>query len=118
MATKLIELEDGILIEVAVSSEDVQTISKRLADKVDKTFEKIRPILMKVCRPIAEIWREGDRETEMKGADVERAEVELGLSFENEGNLYITKSKVNANLTIKLILRPSFEHRKGSDGTD
>lgn len=32
--------------------------------------------------------------------------MELGLGFEAEGNLYITKAKGNANLTVKLKLAP------------
>ena len=38
--------------------------------------------------------------------NIEQAEIQLGLSFEAEGNLYITKAKGNANLTIKLTLKP------------
>lgn len=38
--------------------------------------------------------------------NIEQAEIELGLSFEGEGNLYITKSKAGASLTVKLTLKP------------
>lgn len=38
--------------------------------------------------------------------DIERAEIELGLSFEGEGNLYVTKSSAGANLKVKLSLKP------------
>jgi hypothetical protein len=38
---------------------------------------------------------------------IEQAEIELGISFEAEGNLYIAKSKTTANLNIKLILKPN-----------
>jgi hypothetical protein len=38
--------------------------------------------------------------------NIEQAEIELGLSFEGEGNLYVTKSKLGANLTVKLVLTP------------
>lgn len=40
---------------------------------------------------------------------IEQAEVELGLSFEGEGNLFVTKSTLGANLKIKLILKPKEE---------
>jgi Trypsin-co-occurring domain 1 len=38
--------------------------------------------------------------------NIDQAEVQLSLSFEAEGNLYITKSKANANMTVKLVLKP------------
>ncbi len=102
MATKLIELKDGTMVEVDVPPGQVQQIAgDGLVDKVSSTFDKIQPILVKTCRPITAAWKEMS-----KDMDIEQAEIELGLSFEGEGNLYVTKSKAGANLTIKLILKP------------
>jgi hypothetical protein len=42
----------------------------------------------------------------VKKMNIEQAEIELGLSFKGEGNLYVTKSKLGANLTVKLVLTP------------
>jgi hypothetical protein len=104
MATKLIELNDGTLVEVEVSADSSQPISGGFAEKVDQTFESIRPILVKVCHPIVDAWQELNRDVE-----IEQAEVQVGVSFEGEGNLYITKSKAGANLTIKFIVKPKKE---------
>lgn len=101
MATKLIELDDGMLVEVEVPKDQAQQISGGFADKVNATFEKIKPVLLKTCRPITEVWKELNKEMQ-----IEQAEVELGLSFEGEGNLYVTRSKIGANLTVKLVLKP------------
>lgn len=51
MGTKLIQLDDGILVEVAVLEDRAQPISGWFADKVSATFEKIRPILHSVIKP-------------------------------------------------------------------
>ncbi|MBN3938686.1 MAG: CU044_2847 family protein [Nostoc sp.] len=102
MSTKLIRLDDGTLVEVEVPEEQARQISGGFADKVDATFDKIRPILVKTCKPIAAAWKEINQEM-----NIDQAEVQIGLSFEGEGNLYITKSKASANLTIKLVLKPS-----------
>ena len=101
MATKLIQLEDGTLIEVEVPADQIQPISGGFAEKVDVTFEQIRPLLVRTCRPIADAWKELNQEVNIK-----EAEVEIGLSFEAEGNLYVTKSKAGANLTVKLVFKP------------
>ncbi|MEE4357010.1 MAG: CU044_2847 family protein [Desulfococcaceae bacterium] len=101
MPTKLIELEDGTLVEVEVSEDQAQQISGGFADKVASSFDKIRPLLLNICKPVNETWKELSKEM-----FIEQAEVQVGLNFEGEGNLYITRSKVGANLTVKLLLKP------------
>jgi hypothetical protein len=101
MATKLIRLDDETLVEVEVEANQAQPISGGSADIVPSTFDKIRPILLKVCRPIADVWGEINQDM-----NIEQAEVELGFAFEGEGNLYLVKSKATANLTVKLVLKP------------
>lgn len=97
---KLIRLEDGILVEVEVQGEQVEQISGGLASKVSSKLEIIKPVLLNLARPIAEVWKEFD-----KDMIIEEAEIELGLSFEAEGNLYITKSKANSNISVTLKLK-------------
>lgn len=104
MATKLIELEDGTLVEIEVPPDQAQQISGGFAERVGATFDKIQPILVRTCRPIIAAWRELNQDM-----DIEQAEVVLGLSFEGEGNLYVTKTSAEANLTVKLVLKPKEE---------
>lgn len=101
MASRLIELGDGTLVEIEASGR-AEEIAGSAADKFkDATIDKIKPIILKACKPISEIWDELDQKMH-----IEQAEVELGLGFEAEGNLYITKAKGNANLTVKFTLKP------------
>jgi len=101
MFTKLIELEDGILVEAEVSNEEAQPIAHNLAPKVSSTFAQIKPILVTISRPLAEAWQEINQDVQ-----IEQAEVQIGFSFEAEGNLYVTKTKGAANITVKLVLKP------------
>ena len=101
MATKLIELEDGMLVEVEANEDDAQQISSRAAEAVSSSFNKIKPLLKKAVQPIAEIWKELDQDVA-----IETAEVTINFSFEGEGNIYVTKSKAGSNLSVKLILKP------------
>ena len=104
MPTKLIELDDSTLVEVEVPADQAQQISGGFADKVSATFDKIQPILIKTCRPIIAAWKEINQDM-----NIDHAEIELGFSFEGEGNLYVTKTKAGANLTVKLVLKPKEE---------
>lgn len=101
MPTKLIQLEDGTLVEVEVPPNQVSQVSGGVIKQVNNTFDVIKPLLIKVCRPVAAAWNEINQDM-----NIEEAEVELGLSFGAEGNLYVTKTKANANLTVKLKLKP------------
>lgn len=101
MATRLIELSDGTLVEAQVSSDEAEPISGGFAKRVDGTFERIKPLLLKTCKPIAEAWRELSEDL-----SIEQAEVEIGLGFEGEGNIYVTKATASANLTVTLTIKP------------
>ena len=101
MASKLIQLEDGLYVEAEVDEESAEELSGGSIKKVESSFDRIKPLLLKTCRPIAETWKELNKEM-----TIGQAEIELGLSFEGEGNLFITKAKTAANIRVKLILKP------------
>src|ERR1700730_18738610 len=100
MATKLIRLEDSSLVEVEVSGDEVQQISGSLADKVDATINKIKPILLKTCQPLVAAVKDLREDV-----DLEQVEIEVGLSFDAEGNIYITKAKFGANVLVRMTLK-------------
>lgn len=102
MTTRLIELADGTLVEITVLGDGVQEISGRLAERVNSTTDRILPVLVNACRPVAAAWRELNKEMVIK-----EAEIEFGLSFEGEGNVYITRAMAGANLVVKITLKES-----------
>ena len=105
MSTKLIRLEDGSLIEVEATVDEAEQIAGgSAAERVHSTFDKIAPLLKKVCMPIANTRKELNQDMY-----VDQAEVEIGLSFESEGNVYVTKAKAGANLKIKLVMKQKTE---------
>jgi len=101
MATKLIRLQDGMLVEVEVPADQVQQVSGGFADRVDATIDVIKPTLLKLCRPLADTWAELNQEVHL-----EQAEVEVNLSFDVEGNVYVAKAKTGASIKVKLVLKP------------
>lgn len=102
MATNLIRLTDGTLIEVEARENEPQQISSDQARRVQETLERVKPMLINACKPLVAAWDELSQEMH-----VEQAEVELGLGFEGEAGIpYFAKGSANANLTIKLTLKP------------
>lgn len=99
MGSKLIKLDDGTLVEVETTGDEVQKISGGMEDTVTTSFAKIKPVLIKTCTPIIEAVKGLQKEIA-----VEQVEVEMGLSFAVEGNIYITKSTLGANIIVRMTL--------------
>lgn len=102
MTSKLIQLEDGTLVEVEVRVDEVQQISGGFAENVQATMGKMKDALLKTCRPIAESVKDLSNKVEL-----EQVEVEVGLSFDLEGNIYITKANIAANVLVRMTLKKS-----------
>lgn len=86
MATKLIELKDGTLVEIDLPGEQIEKISGGLADKVDATFNQVKPTLVNICRSFSHASLQ-----DKKRYDYKRSSDRAWFNFEAEGNIYITK---------------------------
>jgi hypothetical protein len=100
MAHKLIKLEDGTLVEVEVAGDEVQQIAGGFAEQVDATLNKIKPVLLKTCQPIVSAVKELRQDI-----DLQKVEVEVGLSFDIEGNIYVAKTSFGANVLVRMTLK-------------
>ncbi|MGF1491053.1 MAG: CU044_2847 family protein [Microcoleaceae cyanobacterium] len=100
MATKLIRLQDDTLVEVEIASDATEPVSGVTARRVSSALKNLTPLLVKTCETVVAALKEV-----RKTARVDTAEVEVGLNFEAEGNLYIARSKAGANLKVKFILK-------------
>jgi Trypsin-co-occurring domain 1 len=89
----IIELEDRVLIEAEVANYQVASPS----EKVQKTIDSVRPLLLKVVQPVLSAWNDL-----AKSATSDKAEIELGFGIEASGNFFVASSKGNANLKVKL----------------
>ncbi|MCO6457994.1 MAG: hypothetical protein J5I93_22040 [Pirellulaceae bacterium] len=100
--SKLIETSDGILIEV--ESDGGEKCSAGTADKVEKGFNQISPLLRKACSAMREFWQE-----QTEGIDLQEVEIQFGLNFEGSGNVFIAQAKAGASLTVKAVMKKSAE---------
>lgn len=100
MGSRLYRLDDGTLVEVE-TQDDARQISVDVAGKIETTFEKsIKPILLKTCVSVSEAMK-----NIRENVSLEQVEIEMGLSFETEGNLYITKATLGANILVRMTLK-------------
>ena len=100
-------------MEIETSDEEVTQISSRGARKVDRTLAVLQPLIVSIGRHVAATCQQLART-----AEVREAEIEMGLSFEAEGNLYITKSTTGANLLVRLRMTPPSVLDAVSEGSE
>ena len=103
MSKKLIELANGLLMEVDVPQSEIEMISggSDMVEKVNKSMDTVKEMLIKSVEPITQAY-------EVLNQDIvlEKAEVEIGIGFSAEGNIFIAKGNASANLKVKLVLSP------------
>lgn len=102
MPSRLIKLSDGILVEVDVIGDQVEQVGNAVFDQVEQSLDQIGDVSQIIVRSIAERMR--------SFADLmtfEDLEVEYGLSFSGEGNIYVAKLSTSTSIKVKLTLKPS-----------
>jgi len=103
MSKKLIELEDGLMMEVEVPQSEIEMISGGgdMVEKVQSSMGTIEKMLLQSVQPIINTYNTLNQEVTL-----DSAEVEVGIGFSAEGNIFIAKGNANANLKVKLVLKP------------
>jgi len=106
MSKKLVELENGLLMEVEMSSDDneIQQISGgdgEIVNRVEASMGMVEKVLIQSVQPIVHAYNVLNQEVVL-----EKAEVEIGIGFSAEGNIFIAKGSTSANLKVKLVLKP------------
>lgn len=108
MGTKFLELKDGVIIQIDSPTDVKKEMHTSTAEQVDTTMEMVGTMVSRILRPIGDAFR-GLHETLGVPIAVATAEVELGLSFSAEGNLFVAKSKAEGTLNVKVAFKPITE---------
>jgi Trypsin-co-occurring domain 1 len=111
MASRYIELKDRIIVEVGSPGEGRVEMNSAILDQVDFSMKQVGDIVDRIVRPIGESFRDMQKAVDVP-IEVEKAEVEIGLSFSAEGNIFITKAKTEGSLSVKIVFVP-VKPRKG-----
>ena len=101
MATELIEIENGFLVEVQSDDDGFQqVVASDLSGKVQEGLAGSKVIISETINNFVEVWGEvSDKVT------VDSAEIELGLGFAAKGKLFIVQGDAKANLKIKIKIK-------------
>jgi hypothetical protein len=102
MSTELIQLQDGLYVEVQANPEDEpKQIVAGAAGMAEGAMAQARELLLKAVAPVASVWDELNQDL-----SIEQVEIDLGLGFEATGKLFIAQGTGNANVNFKLTVKP------------
>jgi len=104
MGKKLIELENGLMMEVEASEDEIQMISggsDEIVTRVESSMGTVEKMLIQSVDPIVNAYNILNQDVIL-----DSAEVEIGIGFSAEGNVFVAKGSANANLNVKLVLKP------------
>jgi hypothetical protein len=99
MSTKLIELPNGVLVEVEALVGEGKNTPGASPEKVNSSGTDIAKTVLGICVPIANAFDELK-----KRHKAERVEVELCLGFKAEGSIFVTKGSAEGNIKIKCVM--------------
>ena len=90
-------------MEVDIPQSEIEMISggNDMVDKVQSSMGTVEKILLQSVQPIVNAYNALNQEVVL-----EKAEVEIGIGFSAEGNIFVAKGNANANLKVKLVLSP------------
>lgn len=101
MATELVKLKDGILVEIQADPNDTpRQVVAGAAHQVEGAMDAVKDLLLKAVKPVTEIWSQLSQDV-----IIDQAVIELGLSFEASGKLFIVQGSGKANVNFKVTVR-------------
>jgi hypothetical protein len=91
----LIRTVEGTLIEINMPSDAPAIFDARLARKVSTPFYAVDEVISRIADSIV---------NSLRGVQINASqiEIEFGIAFESEGNVYVTKSRDESNINIKI----------------
>ena len=103
MSKKLIEMDNGLMMEVDIPPQEIEMISggSDMVEKVEQSMSAVENVLIQSIRPITHAYKALSEEVTL-----DKAEVEIGIGFSAEGNIFVAKGSGSANLKVKLVLSP------------
>jgi len=104
MPTKFLELKDGVIVEIGAPTALREEMHTSTAEQVNTTMRMVASMVGDIVRPLGDAFSHLYDALDVPIA-VETAEVELGLSFSAEGQIFIAKSKAEGTLKIKVVFK-------------
>lgn len=99
--SKIVRFADGVMVEIAASQTPGEPVSGtgKAVERAKQAFEAAAGVAGVALKAIV-----GSVRTAVREVSVAQAEVEFGVGFTVEGDIYITKVKGEANINIRVTI--------------
>jgi hypothetical protein len=104
---QLIRFTDGLLVEIADNPDRATPVSGRAAERMTEAFQSAVDTMAGALRSIVSSSRQALRDTHAT-----EVELEFGVGFSMEGNVFVTKVSGDGNLTVRVKLNNQDEQGK------
>jgi hypothetical protein len=94
---QLIRFADGVLVEVAQNPNPIAPVSGKAADRMSQAFQAAAEVISGVLRAVV-----GSSARALRESGAGEAEIEFGVGFSIEGNIYVTKATGEGNITVRV----------------
>ena len=102
MSTELIQLKDGLYVEVQSDPNEDRPCAANMARLADGAMDQAHDLLLKAVEPVVSVWSELNRDL-----IIDQVQIELALGVEASGKMFIAQAKGNASIKFTLTVRPS-----------
>jgi hypothetical protein len=94
---ELIRFADGVMVEVVSNPDPVTPVAGKTADRISQAFQDASDVMGGVMRSVI-----SSTTRVVRDAGAAEAEIEFGVGFSIEGDIYIAKASGQGNITVKV----------------
>lgn len=95
--TNMVQFQDGVIVEIIHETEEMRAISGGAARKLSSAFSAAGEMITRAMKSIVASTADG-----LRDAGVSEAEIELGIGFSAEGQVYVAKAAGEGNIKITI----------------
>jgi len=85
------------MVEVSQNPDPVSPVSGKAAERMTQAFQVAAEVVSGVLRAIV-----GTSARALRDSGASEAEIEFGIGFSIEGNIFVTKATGEANITVRV----------------
>jgi Trypsin-co-occurring domain 1 len=93
----IVRFADGVMVEISRNPTPAEPVAGKAVERANQAFQAAAEILASALKAVVSPVQRAVRESGAK-----EAELEFGVAFTVEGNIYVTKVTGEGNITVKV----------------
>ena len=93
----LIRFADGVMVEVSQNPDPISPVSGKSAERMTQAFQAAAEVVSGMLRALVSTSARA-----LRDAGAAEGEIEFGVGFSIEGNVYVTKATGEGNISVRV----------------